>query len=340
MMGKIKNIGLLLSLSIMTVTLDGYGQDKAFTQYYLNLPAVNPGFTGMEPYLDLKGAFRQRWSGFSDKNSAFYISGYGSLGRTSPTVFKNNSLRISNPEAYEKVANSSSLKRMHGIGGMITSQTVGPFKTMSANVNYAYHLPLSRAVSLAMGTRLSYVDYQLSFEDYVVRDPDGDAFYQELINSSEGKQQQFVGDFGMTLYSDKFYIGFSSSNLISEPIGDGELLKLASDAAYHAVAGVQFDLSPIIDLYPGVRVSYSDLYEATWEANVRVRYDEMIYIGLAYENDVKAAVLFGLTFDEKYSINYSYDYYLNDLKDFNTGNHEFTLGIAIFNKYSTPARLW
>lgn len=336
---KTKYIGFLLSLGLMIMGLRSYGQQQAFTQYYLNLPSVNPGFTGMEPYLDVKSAFRQRWNGFEDKNNSIYLSGYASLGRTSPTVFKNNSLRISNPEAYDKVASSSSLKRMHGVGGMVTSQTIGPFKSMSANLNYAYHLPVSRNLSLSMGTRVRYINYDINLNGYTFRE-ESDPFIDMLKDSNGGKQQQFVGDFGMTLYSDKFYMGFSSSDLISENMSGGELLQLTSDASYHATTGAQFSLSPIIDLYPGARVSYSDLYGVTWEANARIRYSEMIYLGLAYENDVKAALLFGLTFENKYSINYSYDYYLNDLKEFTTGNHEFTLGIAIFNKYSTPARLW
>ncbi|UII30956.1 PorP/SprF family type IX secretion system membrane protein [Fulvivirga ulvae] len=339
MISKTQQIGLLLSLGLIFLSLKGYCQQQAFTQYYLNLPSVNPGYTGMEPFLDVKSAFRQRWNGFEDKNNSIYLSGYASLGRTSPTVFKNNSLRISNPEAYDKVANSNSLKRMHGVGGMVTSQTVGPFKSMSANLNYAYHLPLSRSTSLSMGTRVRYINYDINLNGYTFRE-ESDPFIDMLRDSNGGKQQQFVGDFGMTLYSDKFYVGFSSSNLISESLGEGELLQLASDISYHATIGVQLDLSPVIDIYPGARVSHSDLYGVTWEANTRVRYDEMIYVGLTYENDVKAAVLFGLTFENKYSINYSYDYYLNDLREFTTGNHEFTLGIAIFNKYSTPARLW
>ncbi|MBL6448916.1 PorP/SprF family type IX secretion system membrane protein [Fulvivirga sp. 29W222] len=339
MIGKRKNIVWLLSLGLVILGFNGYGQQQTFTQYYLNLPSVNPGFTGMEPYLDVKSAFRQRWNGFEDKNNSIYLSGYASLGRTSPTVFKNNSLRISSPEAYDKVANSGSLKRMHGIGGMVTSQTVGPFKSMSANVNYAYHLPLSRSLSLSMGTGVRYINYDVNLDGYTFRE-ESDPFIDRLKGSNGGRLQQFVGDFGIALYSDKFYMGFSSANLVSENMSGGELLQLDRDVSYHALVGIQIDLGPIINFYPGGRLSYSDLHGVTWEANARIRYSKMIYLGLAYENDVKASLLFGLTFENRYSINYSYDYYFNELKEFTTGNHEFTLGIAIFNKYSTPARLW
>ena len=335
---RIKIGSVLMLICGVIFSTDLHAQRQSFTQYYLNLPSVNPGFTGLEPFMDVKMAFRQKWNGFDDKNRAFYLSGYTAIGRTSPTVFKNNSLRISNPEVYKNASKNTSVKRMHGVGGRISSQTVGPFKSQTFNGNYAYHLPLSGNISLSMGTVLGFTSYRISFADYEVRQ-ENDPFIEMLAMSADGNMQQFTGDFGFALYTDNFYVGLSSDKLIQKSLGS-ELLNISTATAYQVVTGITKEINNQFTVYPGAKVRYSDLYKMTWEANLRVRYDDKIYLGFAYENEIKAALLLGLAFNNKYFINYSYDYYLNDLREFNTGNHEFTLGLAIFNKYSTPSRLW
>ncbi|ELR71989.1 hypothetical protein C900_01984 [Fulvivirga imtechensis AK7] len=336
MKGYIKLIALLCLLIL--ICFEGMAQRQTFTQYYLNLPAINAGFTGFEPFLDMKTAYRQRWNNFSEKNNSFYISAYGSLGSTSPTVFRNNALRVSNPSTYGRLARNKNLKRKHGLGGMVMSQTVGPFKSLETSANYAYHLPITGLTSLSFGTRISYNNYEIDFSVFDVREHP-DVVYDELLEAG-GKQQQFVGDFGIVLYTSRFFFGLSSSNLVASSFGSGRLLELPSDLSLEFLAGSQFELSPYVELYPGIRMRHSEIYGLSWEVNARLRYNKLIYLGAVYQNDVKASLLFGLTFDSRYNINYSYDYYLNDLREFSTGNHEFTLGIAIFNKYSTEPRLW
>jgi hypothetical protein len=46
---------LVLSVGLMHAN----AQENSFTQYYLNMPAVNAGFTGIEDYLDLKMGVRE-----------------------------------------------------------------------------------------------------------------------------------------------------------------------------------------------------------------------------------------------------------------------------------------
>lgn len=330
----------MIAIFLLVSMTNGFCQKPSFTQYFLNLPSINPSFTGFEPFLDVKSAYRQRWNNFTEDNSSFFLGMYGAIGKTSPTSYKNNAPRISNPRLYGKLAEKNSLRRLHGVGGMVMANRIGPFQALTLSLNYAYHLPLTRESSLSMGTKIAYKSYKIDFQELTVRHPNEDQFYQQLINSSEGKQQQIVGDFGITFYNEKFFLGVSSSNLIPQQLGKDELLKIATDPSLELVAGTELSLSPQMELYPGMLITHSKINDTSWEANLRVRYNKLIYLGAAYENKVKAALLFGLTFDSRYNINYSYDYYLNDLKDFDLGNHEFTLGLAIFNKYSQEPRLW
>jgi hypothetical protein len=78
-------------------------QELDHTQYYLNLPGVNPGFTGYEDYVDTRFSFRQGWNDFTVKNNYSFASAYTSLNNSVRTALTTNTLRLSNPEAFKQV---------------------------------------------------------------------------------------------------------------------------------------------------------------------------------------------------------------------------------------------
>jgi len=317
-----------------------YAQAVDNTQYYVNLPSVNPGFTGVEDFWDLKVSYRQQWNDFSNENSNIYASLFGTLGTTSPTAYKDNSLRISDPYAYDRLSNEKDLRRRHGIGGMLSSRTLGPFTAFEFNANYAYHIPISNSFSLSLGTKLGYLNHQLDFTQFTVRDEVNDAFFQMLMNANEGNQSYFTLDLGSILYSKSFYFGLSTNSLVNQKISGDDFNEFLTDQTYEVITGMEKQISTNMEIYPSARLRYSEIFDLNWEVNLRLRYKERIYIGGAYENDVRASFLFGLTLDTRYNINYSYDYFLNQLNDFNTGNHEVVIGIALFNKYSMKTKNW
>ena len=342
MMNRYINI---LLLTILGFQLTGLftrvqAQENDNTQYYVNLPAFNPGFTGTEDYWDFKASFRQSWNNFSDENNNFYASLYGVIGTTSPTAFKNNSLRISDPYAYDRLSDSKDLRRKHGIGGMLSSRTLGPLTVFNFTTNYAYHIPISETFSLTLGTKLGFLSHQVDFTKFTVRDEANDVFFQMLMNANEGRQNYFTIDLGSVLYSDNFYLGISTNSLVNQKISGDDFNEFLTERTFDAITGFKKQISANLEIYPSARLQYSELYDLNWELNMRLRYKELIYIGGAYENDIRTSFLFGLTFDSKYSINYSFDYYLSDLNNFNTGNHEIVIGIALFNKYSMKFNNW
>src|SRR6266850_8614626 len=149
-------IAIVLCLLLMLSARTGYAQEVDYTQYYLNLAGVNAGFTGMEDYLDLKMAYRQGGNTFGVKNNNVFVSAYGALGASRRLSIKRNSLRISNYDAFEQLQSSRRLRWRQGIGGMVTSRTVGPYTSVSVNGNYAYHLPVSKKLNVSLGTRVAY----------------------------------------------------------------------------------------------------------------------------------------------------------------------------------------
>ncbi len=324
---------------VMIVCCNSYAQVPEYTQFYVNPAIVNPGFVGMESFLDFKFGFKQRWQDFDDGNDMFYLTAFGSIGNTPPSAYKKNSLRVSNPIAYDQLSRNKNVKRKHGVGGTLTSQSSGPFETIETGLNYAYHLPVGYKFSLSLGMSVDMIQNTMDFTNYVVRNQNDD-FYQQLVSAQNGDQNLLKIDFGSVFYSDKLYIGLSSNALFLEQMSGDEFGEFTTSRSYDLMAGLIEDISPMLEVFPVVRLSQHDLYGLSWDAIVRFRYRQMVYLGVGYFNDVKTSLLLGLTLNGKFNLNYSYDYYVSGLNEFNSGSHEVIIGIALFNKHLLENRIW
>lgn len=334
----------ILSRQFMVVfvflsAFESVAQEDDYTQYYVNLPTVNSGFTGMDDYFNLNTGVREGWNNFGVENNNVYLSAFGALGSSKRSGRKNNSLRLSSPKIFDEMQSDKKFRRRHGLGGMITSRTVGPYKSFGATVNYAYHLPISDKLNISMGSRLGYTNQRIDYSGLTVRDEVNDLFYHNLIQSGQGSQNTFLVDFGAVLYSNRFYFGVSSSNLIIEKLNGDQLFNLNEGTQYRFQSGAVFSLNPEFELSPAVMGTYQDSYDLLWAANLRMRYKNLVSLGAAYNSDAKVSILVGLA-TTNFSINYSYDIYTSDLSDFDVHANELVLGIALFNKYKLKPRFW
>jgi len=317
-------------------------QDLDHTQYYLNLPGINPGFTGIEDYMDTRFSFRQGWNDFAVKNNYTFVSAYGALNNFARNALSNNTLRLSNPEAFKQVQNERKLLRKHGVGGMITNRALGPYEASSINANYAYHLPITPRVNMAFGTRVAYNSQRIDFSGFVVRDQVNDAFYNQIMSANQGNSGAFLMDFGYVLYSSKFFLGISSNGLISTHISGTSVVE-QQQARRISMQGAltSLPLGSNLSFSPGFRVNYSDGYDLMWSANGRLLLKNIVYVGAGYTNSSpKLSLLFGLNVNGRFSVNYSYDKYLSNLNNFNVNVHELVIGAALFNRYNASTRLW
>jgi type IX secretion system PorP/SprF family membrane protein len=337
MKGVLKQV-LIFSL-LFTGAYRALAQEDDYTQYYLNLPAMNAAYTGMDDYLNVNTGVREGWNNFGVENSNLYLSAFGTLNNASRSGRRNNSLRTSNPQIFEDMQSDKKFRRRHGVGGMMTSRTVGPYKSFGAFTNYSYHLPLSSKLNLSLGTRLGYTSQRIDFMGLTVRDEINDLFYQSLLQSGQGSQNSFLVDFGTMLYSKKFYFGVSTSNLIVKRFNGDQLFNLNEGVRYRIQSGTVFSLSPTMELSPAISATYQESYEIQWVANLRLRYKKLVSLGTAYTSDSKISILVGLA-TTNLSINYAYDIYTSDLSVFDVNAHELVLGINLFNKYKLKPRFW
>lgn len=326
-------------IALILASCGASAQENDFTQYYLNLPAINPGFTGMNEYMDIRSGIREGWNDFGIKNSNVYLSAYTALGNAKRSGRKNNSFRTSNPAIFEEVQTVKNFRRKMGLGGMVTERTVGPYKSISASLNFAYHTPISNKLSVALGTRTGFMNQRLDFNDYDLEDEVNDSFYNSLKSANQGTQNTVTIDFGALLYSSRFYFGISSNNLVAERLNGEFLFDLNDGMRYRIQTGAFFPVSSELSLSPAVQAIYAEGYDLRWSATMRMRYKDFLIFGGGLEPDSHISLLFGAA-TKNLSIGYSYDIYTSSLNNFNANTHEVVLGISVFNKYKLAPRFW
>lgn len=316
-----------------------YAQDFVSTQYYSNLPSINPGFTGIDDFIDVKLSVYQGWNSFNIRNNNFYASAFGSLNNSQQITIKNNALRLST-SAYSQMESQKDLKRKHGMGGILSSRNVGPYRSFSANYQYAFHLPLSSRVNLSMGTRVGYTNQRIDFTGFTVRDEINDVFFQQLVNANNGNQGSYTADFGLLLYSKKFYLGLSSNSLVKGKLSNDGLLNFVDTKRFQLQTAGVFPLGANFQINIGGSAFLQEGYDLGWLGNLRARYKELLYLGGAYNQNSQLSLLFGLSINSTINLHYSYDQYLSSLSNFNVNAHEIVLGFSISNRAKSQPKFW
>lgn len=266
-----------------------------YSQYLLNDYAVNPAVAGSRPFYEAKANNRNQWVGVTDAPRTFILS-------------------VQGPFRSKNV----------GLGGNIYTDITGPTRRIGFNVNYAYHLKVSGAVKLSLSLSGGLMQFSIDGSKVTTRDP-GDPYFSNQM------QSVLTPDFGfgMYLYHDKFYVGFSApqltQNKISFFVNDHRLSKLEDH--YFFTGGYRFNIGSDLKVEPSVLVKYVSPAPPQFDFNTRVIYQEKVWLGSSLRMKDAFSALIGYMFQDNLMIGYSYDYTLSGLRKYSSGTHELMLGM-------------
>lgn len=321
-------------------------QRPHYTQYIINPYIINPAITGIENYTDVKIGVRDQWVGLNGAPKTTYISIHGPLGkndyRTSATSFE---VPGENPRGRAYWETYTAAEPHHGIGLNIINDQTGSFRFFSASATYAYHLGLNPTTNLSGGfsAGITKVSIDRSKHDFNgTGDPSdpavGSAFSGELT-----KVKPNIG-FGLWLYSRDYFVGFAAQQIMPQTISfvdDNTAILTKGRFVPHLflTAGYRFLLNDDINAIPSLMVKYikgSSLKEFQPEANIKLQYQDIFWVGGSYRYQDGYAGMLGMNVKNSFNISYSYDRSNNNtqLNAFNRGTHEIVLGFLLGNKYS------
>lgn len=343
-----KKLAVLIPVLICSVYLNAQ-QRPHYTQYILNNYILNPALSGIENYADIKFSIRDQWVGLNGAPKTYYFSAQGPLGksdyRTSATSFQ---VPGENPRGKYYWENYTAAEPHHGIGMTVIGDKTGSYNRFTANLTYAYHLGLTPTTNLAAGfsAGITKVSVDRTKHDF---SGSGDPFDPATGASLNGELNKIRPDIGvgLWLYSRSYFVGLSAQQIIPQK------LQFVDDAAFltkgklvphvFLTAGYRFLLNEDINIIPSLMVKYIEGSSKKFqpEANVKMQYRDLAWIGGSYRYENGYAAMAGLNVSNTLNVGYAYDFTTTALNTVSQGTHEIVIGIILGNKYSEKCpRCW
>jgi len=338
----------IISGAILCAGLVAAAQQRPhYTQYVINPFLINPAIAGIDNYTDLKVGVRDQWVGLNGAPKTTYLTIHAPLGKkddysTSATSFD---VPGQNPrgEAYWRTYTAAAPH--HGVGFTMINDATGSFRFTTVAATYAYHLGLNATTNLSGGFSAGFtkVSIDKSKQDY---DGAGDPVDPATGSAYTGELTRIRPNMavGFWLYSRDYFIGASAQQVIPQTLSfvdDNASILTKGKFVPHLffTAGYRFLLSDDINMIPSLMVKYikgSSIREFQPEVNIKLQYQDLLWIGGSYRYQDGYAGIVGLNVKNTFNVSYAYDRSntSSKLNDFNKGTHEIVFGFLIGNKYS------
>ncbi len=281
-------------------------QEPQYTQYMYNMSIVNPGYMINEPGLISVGSlYRTQWVG---------IEGAPKTANVFASIPLNDRIEISLNYLNDKIGSKVNLQENN------------------FNIDAAYKINLKNNLNLSFGMKVGFDN--LSF-DFSETNLSSDAAFQNTSKTL------FNIGAGLFLFKEKYYVGFSSPNLIPSDVSNNSETVYTSRPHFFLIGGYVFDLNENVKLKPSTVVKYVNGAPLTFDLSANVLLYDKFEIGASYRYQDAVSGLVGFNVTNDLRLGYAYDFNTSELNDFNTGSHEFVLlytfdVLGLSKKYESP----
>ena len=215
---------LVLFLCLMGSTLVAQYVPNS-NQAFQFAPVLNPAFSGLEGYRDLKLSYRYQWSGFGGDAPKFINLSYNFRVKE-PLDLTLHSLRTNSTTTRCKKDDIPPMKKViHGLGVNVFNETVGPINRLGGGVNYAFHYPIKNTLWLSTGVSALLDNTKINL-DKLTLDVNPDPFYDRLVSNGSNHTELNVRA-GVLLYSPRFYVGLSYLPIVNTSIKTSEVTAMS-----------------------------------------------------------------------------------------------------------------
>lgn len=282
-----------------------------FSQYMFNGLHVNPAYAGYKGEHYIQSTYRNQWAGLPGAPTTFTVT-----------------------------ADLSANEGLMGFGATILSDEMGPARTNSGLLSYAYRIQTGQASFLGFGISAGVSEYAI----------DGAMFNPNDFDDSEipeGRINLFTPNLntGIFFHTPSFYAGFSAYNLIGRNSLESEAVALAyHNVHYYLTAGGLVPLSDEVQFKPSFLVRNGGRGPTNLDLNGMFLFMDRIWAGASYRTNVKwgqdqlpdgltarnaIALILELFATEKFRLGYAYDVQTNAFSGLRNNSHEFSLGYYI-----------
>ncbi len=326
-------------ITLIILILGGFAtmqaqQDAMFTKYMFNSLVYNPAYAGSKEFMSVSLLHRTQWWNI-------------------PGGPNTQSFTIHSPLRNERV----------GLGMSLINDVIGPTHTISANLSYAYRIPVGEKAKLSVGLQGGLVNWRADWSDLTLEEGTDEAF-------SEEQPTFWLPNFGAGIYfyTDRFYLGAGVPHLVEYDLRkniDAVPQWARQYRHYFFSAGAAFPLNgDAIVLKPSLLVKSVGLFSGfnkdenyqnvgaptEFDIDLSVLFYNAFWVGTSFRSSVEAFTDDSSSFDSidfwaayylmnGLRIGAAYDFTLTKLRQPAQGSFEVMLGYEfnyVTKKAATP----
>ncbi|WP_423146741.1 PorP/SprF family type IX secretion system membrane protein [Rubrolithibacter danxiaensis] len=291
-------VRLFISLVVLQfISLSVFAQQKAmFTQYMFNGLAINPAYSAVDEAFSVTALTRHQWVGFKGAPNTQNLSIHSPI----------------------KESNTS-------VGFMVMRDQIGEvIKENSAFITLAQRVEISEDTYLAVGLDAGISKYVAAYSEV-----SGSNSAEDPVFEDENDLRSNFG-FGVMLFSDKFYAGFSSPYFYYRDLGDfSNNSSTAYRPHYILQGGYLMNLGEDFKLKPNVLVKYVNGSPMQIDLNANLLIKETIWLGASWRSFDSMDFLAQIQLTPKLQLGYSYDFTTSALSQVQKGSHEVMLNLRL-----------
>lgn len=295
----------LIAIFIMAASAGIYAQQEArISQFMFNQLYFNPAYAGAAEKPCISGLYRQQWLGLEGAPETQLVS-------------------FHTPLFQQRV----------GLGVNLTRQAIGVTRQLTAEMAYAYRLPVGQGyLSAGLSGSVRYFS-----EDY--SDPRIKATQDISLDPGVpvGLQSRYIPNFGAGVYyyTRNWYAGIGAPRLIEAGIdfGNGQSVRSTEVRHYYAMGGYRVSLNELFSLHPQMLLRYVDGAPFDADISVMLEMDQQFHAGLSYrigghmERGAGESVnlLLGFYIQQRLLVAAAYDVTLTKIRTYQNGSVELLL---------------
>ena len=297
------NLFLMTSKSIFIIILFLFPiislsqQLPLHNQYIYNPLIINPSFAGISGVSTLHLTTRSQWIGFSDGINTISFSG------------------------------NYALSDNQGVGGTIFQDNTGAITITGMELDYSFKFPLFLSYNMSLGLGLTPYQYLYNSEQV------NSNIYDPVLDVSD-KKTSFDANFGVFIYSDFLYAGFSVLNMLQSSTIDGFEGSEPNQMVrhYYALLGYNY-FNPTSNM--GIEQTIlmrSTVYSGTqFDINIKANFNELFWVLCGYRTNKELLAGFGIKYG-KFGFIYNIDINQGDIGSYSNSSHEFGLIYYLNNR--------
>ena len=302
-------------------------QDYQFANSAFNPYLLNPAAGGMTDVMQFEITSRSQWLGYDGGPRTFLASGNSQFAFKKGEKNVMGEFNVKDEKLFEgpKVTIA---KKKHVVGGKIWNDNIGPFSKTSFQGSYAYHLPLSKKLNFGVGIGLGMSNFSLDQNKVNLYQTDDNTYNQFLGNSS----QQNLGDAqaGFVVYGEKFYFGFSSSQILKNSVVLNSIMTGSNfNRHYFTMMKYKFALTKTLNLEPSLIVKSVSNSPLSLDFGARIITKNRSWASIQYRSGNSLIFQVGSNLLKNLYICYAYEQSTGKLRVASNGTHEIQLGFYL-----------